>query len=197
MILTHNYWYFKSEIPVDVCNRIIDMGLEKESRVGYIKGLTGDETDAEKIKEFRDSNVSWLSDRWIYELMQTKTDEANQRAGWNFEWDWCEDMQFTIYKPGQYYHWHADQSDTVFTEGNYKGKYRKLTTILHLSDPKDFEGGELEIDLGRLNGTKLCPELRPQGSIVVFPSFVHHRVHPVVSGTRYSLVMWTLGNPFR
>ena len=42
-----------------------------------------------------------------------------------------------------------------------------------------------------------CKEIRPRGSIVVFPSFVWHRVKPVTSGTRYSLVIWNLGYPWR
>ena len=45
--------------------------------------------------------------------------------------------------------------------------------------------------------TKACTEIRPRGSIIVFPSFCWHRVAPVTKGTRYSLVMWNLGRPFR
>ena len=44
---------------------------------------------------------------------------------------------------------------------------------------------------------ELCTEIRPQGSVIVFPSFVWHRVTPVTKGTRYSLVLWTCGQPFR
>ena len=40
-------------------------------------------------------------------------------------------------------------------------------------------------------------EILPKGSIVVFPSFVWHRVQPVTKGTRYSLVIWNLGYPFK
>jgi len=72
-----------------------------------------------------------------------------------------------------------------------------------LSDPKDYEGGELEfaipeVDKGKLTYTTFSlPEILPKGSIVVFPSFVWHRVKPVTKGTRYSLVMWNLGYPFK
>ena len=40
-------------------------------------------------------------------------------------------------------------------------------------------------------------EILPKGSIVVFPSHVWHRVKPVTSGTRYSLVVWSIGDPFK
>jgi PKHD-type hydroxylase len=42
-----------------------------------------------------------------------------------------------------------------------------------------------------------CAEIAPRGSIVVFPSHVWHRVKPVTKGTRYSLVIWNLGYPFK
>ena len=40
-------------------------------------------------------------------------------------------------------------------------------------------------------------ELRKKGTVIVFPSFVWHRVKPVLSGTRYSLVCWSLGQPWK
>ena len=49
----------------------------------------------------------------------------------------------------------------------------------------------------RLSRIKECIEIRPKGSIVVFPSFVYLRVIPVTKGTRYSLVCWAVGDPFR
>jgi PKHD-type hydroxylase len=36
-----------------------------------------------------------------------------------------------------------------------------------------------------------------KGSIIIFPSFVWHRVKPVTEGTRYSLVLWNLGKPYK
>jgi len=35
------------------------------------------------------------------------------------------------------------------------------------------------------------------GSVIIFPSFVWHRVKPVTKGIRHSLVCWNLGYPFR
>ena len=53
----------------------------------------------------------------------------------------------------------------------------------------DFEGGDFEI-YGEES------EL-PKGSVIVFPSFIEHRVAPVIKGTRYSLVAWFVGPPFK
>jgi predicted 2-oxoglutarate/Fe(II)-dependent dioxygenase YbiX len=47
------------------------------------------------------------------------------------------------------------------------------------------------------NQTHICKEILPKGSIVVFPSHVWHRVKPITSGERKSLVIWNLGKPFK
>ena len=82
------------------------------------------------------------------------------------------------------------------------GKIRKLSVTVTLSDPKDYKGGELEFDFRNLDpdkkrNVKKCTEILPKGSLVVFPSFVWHRVCPVKSGERNSLVIWNLGYPFQ
>ena len=69
-------------------------------------------------------------------------------------------------------------------------------------DPKEYKGGELEFDLRNLDPDKKpnlrsCTEILPKGSLVVFPSFVWHRVKPVTKGERNSLVIWNLGYPFK
>ena len=88
-----------------------------------------------------------------------------------------------------------------FTENRfYWGKVRKLSMTLNLTDPDDYKGGDLKFDFGPHAGRgrfKTCKEIRPRGSIIIFPSFIHHQVTPVTSGTRYSLVIWSLGKPFR
>lgn len=203
MILKDYYWYFRSVVSKETCESIIELSKEKQRSLGLIGDLSESDINNERnlgrLYEARNSQVAWFNEKWMYEMLQTYTDIANNSAGWNFDWDWCEDIQFTVYEPGGYYNWHADQSPEVYTSGvdeNRRGKYRKLSVILNLTDPNTFEGGDLEFDYG--NGTiKTCEEIRYQGSVVVFPSFVYHRVVPVTKGVRYSLVMWSLGPPYR
>ena len=133
--------------------------------------------------------------------------QANELAGWNFEWDWSESCQFTKYKKGQYYDWHCDSWDKPYVntqnpQDPTNGKIRKLSVTVTLSDPKEYKGGELEFDYRDLDPDKKrkpvkCKEILPKGSLVVFPSFVWHRVCPVKSGERNSLVIWNLGYPFQ
>ena len=53
------------------------------------------------------------------------------------------------------------------------------------------------MDPGKKSNIKKCKEILPKGSLIVFPSFVWHRVCPVKRGTRYSLVIWNLGWPYK
>ena len=53
------------------------------------------------------------------------------------------------------------------------------------------------LDMIKKRNTMICKEIRPKGSMVIFPSFVWHRVKPVTKGSRYSLVIWNLGRPFQ
>ena len=67
------------------------------------------------LKKKRDSSIVWMNDRWIYKEIQPYIHrEANQSAGWNFNWDYSESCQFTKYKPGQYYDWHCDSWDGIY-----------------------------------------------------------------------------------
>ena len=72
---------------------------------------------------------------------------------------------------------------------------------LSLSNPSEYKGGELEFDFRNVDpketNIRVCKEILPKGSLVVFPSFVWHRVKEVTKGTRHSLVMWNLGKPFK
>ena len=81
------------------------------------------------------------------------------------------------------------------------GKVRKLSMTLNLTDPNDYEGGNLLFDFGEASQAKQSQKeidvARTQGTLIVFPSFLRHCISPVTKGTRYSLVNWSLGRPFR
>lgn len=206
MNLKYNYWYFKGAIKPEICDRIIKMGEQQSHSLGEVnrkssKGIEDyTEEDYEALFKARNSYVSWLDEPWIYNIIKPYIQKANERAGWNFQWDYTETLQFTKYKEGQFYEWHPDQHHYVYpqddTNENMRGKYRKLSSTLILNDPSEFEGGELEFHFNR-NNTCIAKELDVKGSLVVFPSFVYHRVREVTKGTRYSLVSWNLGDPFK
>ena len=211
MNLTNYYWYFQSAIPERICDDIVKYGHQLQHQLALTGGLGADpkklnQKQIKDLKTKRDSNIVWMNDRWIYKEIQPYINSANENAGWNFEWDFSESCQFTKYQKGQYYDWHCDSWDRPYTREHANdpshGKIRKLSVTVTLSDPKDYKGGELEFDFRQNDPDKKrqirkCKEILPKGSLVVFPSFVWHRVCPVTKGERNSLVIWNLGYPFR
>ena len=210
MNLHYYYWYFPSVIPHKICDDIIKYGKSQQENIA-LTGNQGDvdpndlnDEDLKTLHKKRKSNVVWMDDPWIYKEIQPYIHAANRNAGWNFDWDWSESCQFTKYKLNQFYDWHCDSNELPYNKPNDKnvhGKIRKLSVTVSLSDESEYEGGDFEFDFRNddrgSDQPRICKEIRPKGSVVVFPSFVWHRVKPVTSGTRYSLVIWNLGWPFR
>ena len=255
MQVQNSYYWFKSALTKEQCQKIIDMGENKLESIkksgGSTEGTTfgnnhkqamknakpqvdktieevkqeiGENKNIEAERYVRDSEVCWFDDDWLYQLVHPYLKDANEAAGWKYEWDFSESFQFTKYNPGGFYGWHADGNSCWF--GRYKrfipgvspttpdgkplrgysqnpnhiGKVRKLSITINLNEPGEYEGGNLKFDFGPHAAGKRfheCLEIRPQGSIIVFPSYVYHQVTPVTKGTRYSMVLWSLGQPFK
>ena len=207
MNLINSYYYFKSALTHKFCDEVIEHALRQKETLGVTGGYEDKKLDnkqLKKLKELRHSDLVWLNDNWIYKEIQPYVRLANTMAGWNFEWDTSESIQFTKYKHNQFYDWHCDSWDKPYNKPNEPlehGKIRKLSMTCQLTDGSEYTGGELEFDFRnknpKENTIQQCKEILPKGSVIVFPSFVWHRVKPVTSGTRYSLVLWNLGRPFK
>ena len=200
MILKHYLKYFPSAFSDKLCDEILAYALTKKDLVGTIGSIKDPKLEEKDLHKTRKSNVVWLDDPWIFKEIEPYINLANKEAEWNFDLKYCEAFQFTKYDGSkkQHYDWHEDQ----FCEPNEKGFVRKLSMTISLVDGSMYEGGDLEFDLRDGKGEKtsnvrVCNEIRPRGSIVVFPSFLLHRVKPVTSGVRYSLVVWSSGMPFK
>ena len=255
MQVQNSYYWFKSALTSEQCQKIIDMGKKElddikkrggsteattfgnnhkqamkdavpqiDKTIEEVKAEIGEDKKVEKERYVRDSEVCWFNDRWLYDLIHPYLRTANEQAGWKYQWDFSESFQFTKYNPGGFYGWHADGNSCWY--GRYKrfipgvspstpegkplrgysenpnmiGKVRKLSMTINLNKPGEYEGGNLKFDFGPHAAGKRfheCVEIRPQGSIIVFPSYVYHQVTPVTKGTRYSMVLWSLGQPFK
>jgi PKHD-type hydroxylase len=206
MLHKYKYWWFKKAIPERICNLIIERGKQFVPEIG----ITGDNEYAEKQRkgevplEIRKSYIRWLDDNWVYRQIYPYIETANKSAGWNYEWATSEKIQFTEYGPNQFYDWHQDSymepdpQNHRFPE--WRGLTRKLSVTVSLSNPDEYEGGVLQFD----NTTKEvgesvedCTHILDKGSLVVFPSWMWHRVTPVTKGIRYSAVIWALGKPLK
>jgi len=208
MNLEYNYWYFEKAFTKEFCEKVIKLAKKKKLNRASIVDLHGkkrlSKKDKKDLASYRDSNIVWMDELWIYKEIEKFMKSANAQAGWNFQVDCAQSIQFTIYKKGQYYNWHADSTGKPIDAPNdtSHGKIRKLSCSVLLSDPKDYEGGELQFITrnrkdAEKNTIKTFEETKDQGAVVFFPSFTVHRVKPVTKGTRYSLVVWWLGEPYK
>ena len=156
---------------------------------GRNRDLTKKPLDKEEVRNLkykRDSDLVWLNDTWIYKEIHPFVHQANKNAGWNFDWDWSEACQFTKYKLNQYYDWHCDSWEKTYDQPKTPshGKIRKLSMTCQLTDGSEYSGGELEFDFRNYEPHQReeskhlikATEILPKGSIIVFPSFLWHRV---------------------
>jgi PKHD-type hydroxylase len=113
---------------------------------------------------------------------------ANQSAEWGYNLSGQDNTQIGRYKSIDegYYDWHIDAGPPQ------NGVQRKLSCVILLNDTSEFEGGILQF-----KGMENQNVLNQQGSIIVFPSFIEHRVTPVTKGVRYTAVTWASGPSFR
>jgi len=135
----------------------------------------------------RDSKTCWIpSDHWIcgfcyhHVLMSNRTNFNYDIFGFDHD-----QMQYTSYSEGEYYNWHLDGGITVNSDVQ-----RKLSVVLQLSDPDEYEGGEMQI-MNEDGSMYILPKTR--GTLIVFDSRARHRVRKVYSGERKSLVGWVVG----
>ena len=138
--------------------------------------------------EVRSSRVRWVPDQWVRDLLWEYVKTANINAfGVNVE-NYSQ-IQFTEYHAteGGHYDWHHDINWNGQTNSD-----RKLSITVQLSDPEEYEGGEFQFDEVSTNA-----DFKSKGTGLVFPSYLRHRVLPITSGTRKSLVAWFFGPRWR
>ncbi len=123
--------------------------------------------------------------RWIFDKMSAIIGQSNQYYQFDLN-GFYEPLQIAEYSVGDFFDWHLD-----FGVGH--SSTRKLSMTIQLSDPESYEGGDLEFHINQ-NEVK-AP--RSIGTVIVFPSFIRHRVTPITKGTRRSIVGWVSGPPYR
>ena len=219
MIPKNYYWYFKDALSPSICNKIIKLGRSKQKAQALTYAVSGNTpairdlkkkplTEQEKQILFkkRNSQVSWINDPWLYNLIYPFVRTANKNAGWNFEWDWSESMQFSHYTKGHFYGWHNDSSPIPLDDPSNPqshGKIRKLSTVISLSNPASYQGGQFQMDYRAEDPDEgdrqihNVSELNEQGTLLCFPSFIWHRLQPLIKGKRHSLIFWHWGKPFK
>ena len=145
-------------------------------------------SSSDAATEVRSSTVRWVLDQWVRDLLWEYVKTANRNA-FAVDVENHAEMQFTEYhaEEGGHYGWHHDINWNGSTNSD-----RKLSITVQLSDPSEYEGGDFEFDEISTNA-----DFKSKGTVLVFPSYLRHRVLPVTSGTRKSLVAWFAGPRWR
>ena len=144
--------------------------------------------------DIRMHNVT-RENKWIFDRVADAFEMANRDA-YNFELDGFNTFQYGEYNDqGAHYEYHMDVSFASVSDRFIIG--RKLSLSIMLNDASEFTGGEFQmvIDSQSIANPITVPHKR--GRFVFFPAFIVHRVAPVKTGTRKSLVFWALGPKFR
>lgn len=190
MIVNPYFVISEDFLPNHVCQDIIDVALQQKDLEATVQAGPTD--------GIRNSRVVWLKDTWIYDWISPAIRQLNSQLEWNFNLTEPEEIQFTIYKKGQFYGWHQDTFD--FNQNKTMHHQRKISAVIPLVDSNSYEGGDLQFYNSSLNPNKKeenkieFEELsRKKGSMIVFPSYVYHQVTPVLSGERLSIVLWYQG----
>lgn len=165
-------------------SRILDLWDNEKSKEGKV-GIDGQvELDIRKSKIFfiePNDNSNWIYDKLAMACIMTNASKYKfDISGFQTR------LQLTRYSEGEFYHWHTDS-------GKGKLSVRKLSITVQLTDETEYEGGELQF----LTSKDILSAPKEKGTAIIFPSYTAHRVQPVTSGTRKSIVGWIAGPPFR
>ena len=210
MILVNQWFYFISAIDPKICRKIKALRkndlrpalVNKRTTISEEERTSGRIIELGLDNEIRRSDISWANEQWVFDLIWPYMSQANNEAGWNFDISSAESPQIARYKKGGFYDWHSDggadclstynKPDNKFLDGNA----RKLSMSILLND--NFSGGEFQFCTYKEEEPHISTSaFKGIGSIIVFPSFIEHRVTPVTKGTRHSLVAWFVGPPFK
>jgi PKHD-type hydroxylase len=165
--------------------------LQNKAREATQQAKVGGINGGEVNDQVRRSELNWLNKdsdcAWVFEKLSHVASQLNAD---HFGFDltgFGEALQLTNYDESNQgtYTWHQDFGRS--------GLSRKLSMVLQLSSPNDYQGGELQL----LTGKEPISIQKKRGLITVFPAWTLHQVTPVIKGNRQTLVAWISGPAFK
>lgn len=170
-------------VPSVLCEKLIK---ECKEEITLKDGTIFSDDRYKSNSDIRQTKVGFTNNPEIKKLLKNYLLQANRNV-FNFDVDYIPDAQFGEYSKGSFYSWHHDinwQADSMYD--------RKLSIVIQLSDSSEYVGGDLQF-----KSVETPKKFKTQGSVLVFPSYLMHRVTEVTEGTRYSLVAWMEGPRWR
>ena len=182
--MTRQVWqYWRGGLAENVCNSLIQRAENKYP-------LQEAETFGGHASDVRTSKIRFCTgDADIENLLFNFVNQAAQIFGVSVNKK--ADIQYTEYhaSEGGHYNWHHD-----INWNRDDGYDRKLSITVQLSHDNDYTGGDFTFnEVENPNAS----EVRQRGTVLIFPSYLQHKVSPVISGVRRSMVAWFEGPPWR
>jgi PKHD-type hydroxylase len=188
-VFHQNYAYWRGAFNSDDIARIIQLGEQQPKQQATVFNATSQELS----EQVRRTEVSWIhqtpESEWLYRALSFYAADLNAKY-FGFElFGFIDSLQYTVYhgapdQPG-HYTWHMDMDIKTAAP-------RKLSLVVQLSAPGDYEGGEFQFQ-----GISTTQVDKTPGDVHAFPAWLMHRVAPVTAGIRRSLVCWIAGPQFR
>jgi len=191
MFLNTVHYIQEEAISKSLCENIMKTAYQR--RLELAKVADGNQVN-------RKSYIAWYDDKELSTKIFDIIKDINIKTKWNFNLTELEPLQYTIYNLRNFYDWHIDSH----TKPYKNGLIRKLSFTICLNDNElennNYTGGDFEICLPHPYHNKnkyfRFRKVFKQGTIIVFPSHIWHKVHPITSGTRKVLVGWVVGKSF-
>lgn len=179
-----DYCWFEQAFAPDEVRAILELARRFPTQTASVG------TERAVQTGIRTSEVRWVpptqDSAWVFQRLTDLIAPCNE-ARYGFDLTGMhEGLQVAEYRQGGFFSWHKDH-------GQGAHSIRKLSVSVLLSDPSEYEGGDMEF----LAGPEIVCAPKALGTAIVFPSFVMHRVTPVTSGVRRSVVAWVSGPPYR
>jgi PKHD-type hydroxylase len=181
-----DYSWFKGLFNEEEVNKIKELWHEEEAKAAEVL-QAGEKKEKDDLRKSRIIFIKpggandWIYDKLSQACIQTNTNRYKfEILGYQTE------LQLASYSEGDFFDWHMD-----FGMGDISN--RKLSITVQLSDSDEYEGGDLQFMVNQ----NIVTAPRDKGTAIVFPSFALHRVTPVTSGNRKSIVGWIAGPPYR
>lgn len=166
--------------------------LQQQAINAENRAQVGGNPQGDALAKIRRSKVTWIDNtpdtKWVFEKLAHVASSLNSQF-YRFDLTgFGESLQLTNYDQSEngMYGWHQDY-------GGNRSVSRKLSLVLQLTDPGQYEGGNLQI----MTGISPINVRKQRGLVAAFPSYQLHQVTPVTQGSRQSLVAWVSGPAFK
>lgn len=189
--MTGQWCYWKNHFTKDKCLEIQQQAMlvpDQPATVGYNNGFNVNH-------QIRKSRIRWIKKEgfWIeiYEELEKMTKKSND-DWFDVRYNYLPPLQFTEYDSAYEGEYKMHQDVMWPSKGDTE---RKISFVIQISDPEQYQGGDLQFH--HVSAVPDPVEIKSQGTVIFFPSLVHHQLTPVTRGVRYSLVGWWEGPNWR